>query len=104
MTLAQMIDEKNPPHIGRYIKHIFGDDNVTEAARKLGVGRSALSNMLNGKADLSMMMAFRIENAYRYMGEPLLVYQQQWHYRNFIKDKDCPPNFIPNPFFNKEKN
>ena len=34
---------------------------VTEAARKLGVGRPALSNLLNGRAALSQNMALRLE-------------------------------------------
>ena len=34
---------------------------VTEAARRLGVGRPALSNLLNGKAALSQDMALRLE-------------------------------------------
>lgn len=37
---------------------------VTEAARLLGVGRPALSNLLNGKAALSPEMAMRIERAF----------------------------------------
>ncbi len=35
--------------------------SVTEAARKLGVGRPALSNLLNGRAALSQNMALRLE-------------------------------------------
>ena len=34
---------------------------VTEAARKLGVGRPALSTLLNGRAALSQNMALRLE-------------------------------------------
>ena len=37
---------------------------VTEAARRLGVGRPALSNLLNGKAALSAEMALRMEKAF----------------------------------------
>ena len=35
---------------------------MTEAAKKLGVGRPALSNLLNGNASLSHNMAVRLEN------------------------------------------
>ena len=38
--------------------------SVTEAARKLGVGRPALSNLLNGRASLSQDMAFRLEGTF----------------------------------------
>ncbi len=37
---------------------------VTEAARKLGVGRPALSNLLNGRAALSPNMALRLEETF----------------------------------------
>ena len=38
--------------------------SVTEAAKKLDVGRPALSNMLNGKSSLSPEMAARLEKAF----------------------------------------
>ena len=38
--------------------------SVTEAARKLGVGRPALSNLLNGRAALSHDMALRLEGTF----------------------------------------
>jgi len=38
--------------------------SVTEAASRLGVGRPALSNLLNGKASLSSTMALRLERAF----------------------------------------
>jgi len=37
---------------------------VTEAAKRLGVGRPGLSNLLNGKASLSPEMAIRLEKAF----------------------------------------
>lgn len=37
---------------------------VTEAARRLGVGRPALSNLLNGRAALSQEMALRMERTF----------------------------------------
>ena len=39
--------------------------SVTEAARRLGVGRPALSNLLNGRAALSQNMALRLEATFR---------------------------------------
>ena len=38
--------------------------SVTEAARRLGVGRPALSNLLNGRAALSQEMALRMEGTF----------------------------------------
>jgi addiction module HigA family antidote len=54
----------NPPHPGETLR----DDilpalglTVTEAARQLGVTRSALSRVLNGRAAISPDMALRLE-------------------------------------------
>ncbi len=38
--------------------------SVTEAAKRLRVGRPALSNLLNGKAGLSQEMALRLEGTF----------------------------------------
>ena len=52
--------------IGRFIRQqvIPQGMTVTEAARRLGVGRPALSNLLNGKAALSPNMALRLEETF----------------------------------------
>jgi antitoxin HigA-1 len=58
---------RNPPHPGQFIRDEIIDANglsVTAAADLLKVGRSALSNLLNGHADLSPEMALRIEMAF----------------------------------------
>ena len=49
--------------VGRFIRqHVIPPGmTVTEAARRLGVGRPALSNLLNGRASLSQDMALRLE-------------------------------------------
>ena len=49
--------------VGRFIRQqlIPAGMTVTEAARRLGVGRPALSNLLNGRASLSQDMALRLE-------------------------------------------
>jgi antitoxin HigA-1 len=58
---------KNPPHMGRFIRTEILEPlglSVSEAADILGVGRPALSNLLNGHAGLSAEMALRIEKAF----------------------------------------
>ncbi len=52
--------------IGPFIRKriIPAEMTVTEAARRLGVGRPALSNLLNGKASLSPEMALRLEKTF----------------------------------------
>ena len=38
--------------------------SVTEAAKRLGVGRQALSNLVNEKAGISIEMAYRLSKAF----------------------------------------
>lgn len=45
---------------------------VTDAAEKLGVGRPALSNMLNGNAALSWEMALKIEQTFGLNADELM--------------------------------
>lgn len=55
---------KNPPHPGRIIgQDCLGalDLSVTEGAHLLGVSRTTLSRVVNGKAGISADMAIRLE-------------------------------------------
>ena len=66
-ALPAMKPMKNPPHVGRFIRtEILEalDLTVTDAAAILGVGRPALSDLLNGHSDLTANMALRIEKAF----------------------------------------
>jgi Plasmid maintenance system antidote protein len=56
-----------PGHPGTYVRQtiIPSDMSVKEAAERLGVGRPALSNFLNGKSSLSPEMAVRLERVRR---------------------------------------
>lgn len=61
------LQSKKPPiHPGVYIKQsiIPKKLSVTKTAEMLGIGRPALSNLLNGNAALSPDMAMRIEKAF----------------------------------------
>ena len=64
-------------HIGFYLRDnvIPPGVSVTEAAELLGVGRPALSNLLNGRAALSRRMALRLEQAFGADHEDLLAVQ-----------------------------
>ena len=55
-----------PVHPGQHVRaQVIPDGmSVTEAARIIGVGRPALSNLLNGKAGLSRQMADRLARAF----------------------------------------
>lgn len=54
----------NPAHPGEVLREYFPDTlGVTEAAKRLGVTRQALSALLNGRAGISAEMALRLEAA-----------------------------------------
>lgn len=53
----------NPPHPGKVVKRALIDEThmtVTQAAKILGVGRVALSKLINGHAGISPEMALRL--------------------------------------------
>ena len=66
-----------PVHPGGFIRRsVLPDDlTVTAAAEVLGVGRPALSNLLNEKASLSPEMALRVEKAFGVKMDTLLRIQ-----------------------------
>ena len=58
---------KNPPHPGLSVRHDCLEPlglSVTEAARKLGVSRKQLSNIVNGRSGISAEMAIRLDRAF----------------------------------------
>ena len=58
---------KNPVHPGRIVKEeCLGELglSVTEAAKRLGVGRAALSALVNERAAVSIEMAYRLSKAF----------------------------------------
>ena len=69
-----------PVHPGGFIKRSVLPDGltVTGAAEALGVGRPALSNLLNEKASLSPEMALRVEKAFGVKMETLLRMQARY--------------------------
>ncbi len=55
---------KNPPHPGLSVRHDCLEPlelSVTEGARRLGVTRQSLNNLVNGKSGISPEMAIRFE-------------------------------------------
>jgi addiction module HigA family antidote len=58
---------RNPPHPGGIVRRQCLDPldlTVTEAAKGLGVTRQALSDLVNGKAGISIDMAIRLSKAF----------------------------------------
>jgi addiction module HigA family antidote len=70
----------DPIHPGQYVKsHVLPPGlSVKAAAELLGVGRPALSNLLNGKASLSSEMALRLERTFGANQKDLLERQAQF--------------------------
>jgi addiction module HigA family antidote len=68
---------ENGATVGVYVRqHVIPDGmSVREAAKRLGVGRPALSNLLNGNASLSPEMALRLEKAFGANRQELLDLQ-----------------------------
>lgn len=89
------------PHPGVRIKAevIPSGMSVTKAAELVGVGRPALSNLLNGKAALSADMAARLEKAFNYPLKDLMDMQAQYEAAQ-AEQKIAPANtkaYVP-PF------
>src|SRR5580704_12599671 len=72
---------KNPPHPGDFIRTELVEPaglSVTAAAAAPQVSRPALSNFLNGKADLSGDMALRSEKAFGVKMDTLMRMQSAY--------------------------
>ena len=97
------ISQRSPSgHPGLYIRQqvLPASLSVTAAAKALGVGRPALSNLLNGNASLSPEMATRIEKAFGASSDALLKMQADYD-RSLARDKEpaiavrsYAPNFM----------
>ncbi|MFP3942649.1 MAG: HigA family addiction module antitoxin [Alphaproteobacteria bacterium] len=69
-----------PVHPGGFIRRSVLPEgmSVTLAAKSLGVGRPALSSLLNEKASLSPEMALRVEKAFGVKMDTLLKMQARF--------------------------
>ncbi len=57
----------NPAHPGEILRELYLSElglSITEAAKGLGVSRKALSELVNGKAGISPLMAMRLSIAF----------------------------------------
>jgi antitoxin HigA-1 len=53
----------NPPHPGKVLREYLGTLEIGEAARRLGVARTTLSRIVNGRAGISAEMSLRLSQA-----------------------------------------
>ena len=68
----------NPCHPGEILKEALSEISVTDAAKRLGVGRVALSRLLNGATGISPEMAIRLSIAFNTTPESWLSQQMQY--------------------------
>lgn len=84
---------RNPPHPGGIIRRQCLAPlglSVTEAAKGLGVTRQALSDVVNGKAAISVDMAIRLSKAFGSSPETWLGLQMAydlWQARGRLDDR-----------------
>ena len=58
---------KNPVHPGNIVREDCLKPlnlSITEGAKRLGVGRQTLSNLVNAKSSISIEMAYRLSKAF----------------------------------------
>jgi len=72
---------KNPPHPGSFILRQCIEPlnlSITEAAAALGVTRTTLSELVNGKRGISAVMAVRLSKVFGGSAESWLVQKAQY--------------------------
>ena len=92
---------KNPPHPGDFVRtEIIAPTglSVTRAAVALKVSRTALSTLLNGRADLSGEMALRIEKAFGVKMDTLMRMQSAYEIaRTRSRENEIQIDRVPQP-------
>ena len=82
---------KNPPHPGLSIRHDCLEPlglNVTEAAKRLGVSRKQLSDIVNCHAGISPAMAIRLDKAFGGGADTWLRLQAAYDLAKAMKHSD----------------
>ena len=86
-----------PSHPGDFIRTEVIEElglTVTKAAGILGVRRATLSDLLNGNAALSPVMALRIEKAFG-VSMDMLLRMQAWHDASHMRAHASEVNVEP---------
>ena len=79
---------KNPPHLGAFVRRECMEPlglTVTAAAKKLGVTRQALNNIVNERAGISPEMAIRLSKAFGGSARVWLTMQMQYDLAQAMK-------------------
>ena len=72
---------KNPVHPGIIVREDCLKPlnlSITEGAKRLGVGRQTLSNLVNAKSSISIEMAYRLSKAFGSTPETWLAMQMAY--------------------------
>lgn len=88
MTKHKSDDE--PEHPGTVIATTLSDHNRSAAARRLGVSRNALYNVMNGTSGVTPEMAVRVEQSYGVPADKLIEMQGKhdiWEARQRLKNE-----------------
>lgn len=98
-AVTTMTNMFNPAHPGKVLQeYIPKSVRVTEAARRLGVSRQALSALLNGRAGVSAEMALRLSKALGTSAEMWLCMQgayDLWRARRGRQPRVRRINLVP---------
>ena len=92
-TPAKALEMHNPPHPGMVFRRLYLDPlelTVTETAKRLGVTRKALSELVNGRSGVSPEMAIRISMATTSTAESWLsmqMYYDLWQAKEKTKKR-----------------
>ena len=81
----------NPPHPGEVVREFCIEPlglSVTEAAKGLGVSRSSLSELLNGRRGISPEMAIRLSTDFGGSAERWITQQAQYDLWQALKGAD----------------
>jgi addiction module HigA family antidote len=81
---------KNPPHPGGFVLRQCIEPlglSITHAAAALGVTRTTLSELVNGKRGISPEMAVRLSKVFGGSAESWLIQQAQYELANVRADR-----------------
>lgn len=89
----------NPPHVGEILRELYlepANISVTEAAKRLGVSRQAISRLINEKTGISADMALRLAQAFGTSPEYWLNMEKQYElWQAILKNKNKDLNIKP---------
>ena len=80
----------NPPHPGEVLREMWLEPigiSITEAAKRLGISRKALSELLNGHTSVSPQMAVRLSVALKTSAKVWMNMQTNYDLWHVEKDR-----------------